>query len=38
MVLEETLGAMPGCRLAGEPERITTHNTRGVAHLPILPA
>ena len=38
VVLEETLRAMPGYRLAGEPERITTHNTRGVARLPILPA
>jgi cytochrome P450 len=38
VVLEETLLAMPGYRLAGEPERIATHNTRGVARLPILVA
>jgi hypothetical protein len=39
-LLEETLRAMSGYRLAGEPERITTHNTSargGVARLPILP-
>ena len=38
VVLEETLCAMPGYRIAGEPERIATHNTRGVAWLVILPA
>ncbi len=38
IVLEETLRAMPGYRLAGEPERIATHNTRGVARLAILAA
>jgi FkbM family methyltransferase len=38
VVLEETLRAMPGYRLAGELERIATHNTRGVARLPIVPA
>jgi hypothetical protein len=26
---------MPGYRLAGQPERIATHNTRGIARLPI---
>jgi cytochrome P450 len=35
VVLEETLAAMPGYRLAGQPERIATHNTRGIARLPI---
>jgi cytochrome P450 len=38
VVLEETLRAMPGYRLAGEPVRMATHNTRGVAQLAILPA
>ena len=38
VVLEETLVAMPGYRLTGEPERIATHNTRGIARLPIVPA
>jgi cytochrome P450 len=38
VVLEETLAAMPDYRLAGEPERIATHNTRGIARLPIVPA
>jgi cytochrome P450 len=38
VVLEETLRAMPSYRLVGEPERIATHNTRGVARLPIVPA
>jgi cytochrome P450 len=38
LVLEEVLAAMPGYRVAGEPERIATHNTRGVARLAILPA
>jgi cytochrome P450 len=38
VVLEEALRAMPGYRLAGAPERIATHNTRGVARLAILPA
>ena len=37
VVLEETLRAMPGYRLAGEPARIATHNTRGVARLALLP-
>jgi hypothetical protein len=27
---------MPGHRLAGEPERIATHHTRGVSRLAIL--
>jgi cytochrome P450 len=38
LVLEETLRAMPAYRLVGEPQRIATHNTRGVAQLPIVPA
>jgi hypothetical protein len=38
VVLQETLVAMPGYRLAGEPGRIATHNTRGIARLPIVPA
>jgi cytochrome P450 len=38
IVLEEMLRAMPRYRLAGEPERVATHNTRGVARLPIAPA
>jgi cytochrome P450 len=38
IVLEETLRAMPRYRLAGEPERVATHNTRGVARLPIAAA
>jgi cytochrome P450 len=38
IVLEEALAAMPGYRLAGEPERVATHNTRGVTRLPIAPA
>jgi cytochrome P450 len=38
IVLEETLRAMPEYRLAAEPERIATHNTRGVARLAIEPA
>jgi len=38
VVLEETMRAMPAYRVAGEPERIATHNTRGVARLAILPA
>jgi hypothetical protein len=29
---------MPGYRLAGEPARIASHNTRGFARLAILPA
>jgi hypothetical protein len=36
--MRETLLAMPGYRLAGEPERIATLNTRGFARLPIVPA
>jgi cytochrome P450 len=35
VVLEETLQAMPGYRLDGPVERIATHNTRGVARLPL---
>jgi cytochrome P450 len=35
IVLEETLRAMPQYRLDGEIERVATHNTRGVARLPI---
>jgi cytochrome P450 len=35
IVLEEALRAMPDYRLEGEVERIATHNTRGVARLPI---
>jgi len=38
IVLEEALRAMPRYRLDGEVERIATHNTRGVARLPIAPA
>ena len=34
-MLEETLRAMPQYRLDGEVERVATHNTRGVARLPI---
>jgi cytochrome P450 len=37
VVLEEMLRAMPGYRLAGEPARIATHNTRGVARLALVP-
>lgn len=35
IVLEETLKAMPHYRLDGPVERIATHNTRGVARLPV---
>jgi cytochrome P450 len=35
IVLEETLNAMPNYRLDGPVERIATHNTRGVARLPV---
>lgn len=35
VVLEEVLEAMPHYRLAGPVERIATHNTRGVARLPV---
>jgi cytochrome P450 len=38
VVLEEASATMPDYRLAGEPERIATHNTRGIARLPIVPA
>jgi cytochrome P450 len=38
VVLEETLRSMPRYRLDGPLERIATHNTRGVARLPIVPA
>jgi cytochrome P450 len=37
VVLEETLKAMPQYRLGGPVERIATHNTRGVARLPLVP-
>jgi cytochrome P450 len=36
IVLEEALTAMPDYRLDGPVERIATHNTRGVARLPIV--
>ena len=35
VVLEEVLEAMPQYRLDGPVERIATHNTRGVARLPV---
>jgi len=35
VVLEEVLDAMPRYRLDGPVERIATHNTRGVARLPV---
>jgi cytochrome P450 len=35
IVLEEVLEAMPQYRLDGPVERIATHNTRGVARLPV---
>jgi cytochrome P450 len=35
VVLEETLAAIPEYRLDGSVERIATHNTRGVARLPL---
>jgi cytochrome P450 len=35
IVLEEVLRAMPGYRLDGPVARIATHNTRGVARLPL---
>jgi cytochrome P450 len=35
IVLEETLAAIPDYRLDGPVERIATHNTRGVARLPL---
>jgi cytochrome P450 len=38
IVLEETLRAMPSYRLDGEVERVATHNTRGIARLPIAAA
>jgi hypothetical protein len=34
-VLEEALKAIPHYRLDGPVERIATHNTRGVARLPV---
>jgi cytochrome P450 len=37
IVLQETVAAMPGYRLVGPIERIATHNTRGVARLPLAP-
>jgi cytochrome P450 len=36
IVLEETLAAMPHFRLDGPVERLATHNTRGVARLPLV--
>jgi cytochrome P450 len=36
IVLEETLRVMPRYRLDGEVERVATHNTRGIARLPIV--
>jgi cytochrome P450 len=35
IVLQETLAALPHYRLDGPVERIATHNTRGVARLPL---
>jgi cytochrome P450 len=35
IVLEETLAAIPDYRLEGPVERVATHNTRGVARLPL---
>jgi cytochrome P450 len=35
IVLEEVLKAIPAYRLDGPVERIATHNTRGVARLPV---
>jgi cytochrome P450 len=35
IVLEETLRALPSYRIDGEIERVATHNTRGIACLPI---
>jgi cytochrome P450 len=35
IVLEEVLQAIPHYRLDGPLERIATHNTRGVARLPV---
>jgi cytochrome P450 len=35
IVLEEVLTAMPEYRIAGPVERVPTHNTRGIARLPI---
>ena len=37
IALEEVLSAMPEYRLDGPVERIATHNTRGVARLPLVP-
>jgi hypothetical protein len=34
-VLEEVLTAMPEYRIAGPVERVPTHNTRGIARLPV---
>jgi cytochrome P450 len=36
IVFEEMLRLAPGYRLDGELERIATHNTRGVARLPLV--
>jgi cytochrome P450 len=36
IVLEEVLRLAPGYRIDGEIERIASHNTRGVARLPIV--
>jgi cytochrome P450 len=38
IVLEEVLEAIPEYRLAGPVKRIATHNTRGVARLPLAAA
>jgi cytochrome P450 len=38
IVLEEMVQAMPAYRLDGPVERIATHNTRGVARLPLAAA
>ncbi len=35
IVLEEVLTALPEYRIAGPVERVPTHNTRGVARLPV---
>jgi cytochrome P450 len=35
IVIEEVLTAIPGYRITGPVERVPTHNTRGVARLPV---
>jgi cytochrome P450 len=35
IVLEEVLTAMPEYRISGPVERVPTHNTRGIARLPM---